>query len=121
MHPSTRLAAVALLTLCLACTGCTTTRFLPVPSAATASNALPQPQSKVTVTLSSGEVRKFKLTGIEADALVGEDVRVPFSDIEKLQETSFSARRTLGLIGGTLVVIAGAVYLALLDYLGDEE
>lgn len=116
-----RIIMIALLSACLAWTGCTTTRFLPVPSAATASDALPQPGSTVTVTLVSGEVRKFKLTTVSADALVGKDVRVPFSDIEKLQEKRFSVQRSLGLIAGAVVVIAGVAYAALLDYLDDEE
>lgn len=119
--PMARFIMIALLSACLACTGCTTTRFLPVPSAATAPDALPQPRSTVTVTLSSGEVRKFRLTTIDADALVGKDVRVPFSNIEKLQETRFSVGRTLGLITGTIVVIVAAAYGALLDDLDDEE
>lgn len=106
-------AAVVLISICLAAAGCTTTRTLPRPAAAIeAQSAGLKPGDKVIVTLASGEVRKFRLTAIEADALVGKDVRIAFADIEKLQSRKVSGRKVAAFVGATVVVIAGALAIA---------
>ncbi len=50
---------------------------------------------------------------IEADALVGKDVRIPFADIQKLQSRKVSGRKVAGIVVATLVVIGGALALAI--------
>jgi hypothetical protein len=107
-------ATVVLASICLAATGCTTTRTLPRPAAAMeVQSAGLEPGDKVIVTLPSGEVRKFRLTAIEADALVGKDERIAFADIQKLQTRKVSGRKVAGIVVATLVVIGGALAMAI--------
>jgi hypothetical protein len=107
-------ALVALISICVAATGCTTTRTLPRPAmAAEAQSAGLRPGDKLIVTLRTGEVRKFRLIAVEADALTGKDVRISFADIEKLQTRKVSGRKVAAIIGATVVVIGGALAIAI--------
>jgi hypothetical protein len=107
VHAGT-LATALLISICLAGTGCTTTRTLPRPQAASdAKSTGLEPGDKVVVTLTSGDVRTFRVTAIEPDALVGENTRVPFADIEKLQRKKISALKTSGAVVGVLAVAFG--------------
>jgi hypothetical protein len=114
---------IALATICLAAAGCTTTRTLPVPRAATqAQTSSIKPGSKIIVTLRSGETRNFRVTAVEPDALVGKDTRIPFADIEKLQEKIVNSGRTVGaVVGGTLLVLGGAFALYVHEVAKNDE
>lgn len=114
MRQTRTAVTTVLIALCLVSTGCTATHMLPVPSATTEPSRLPTPGNKVVVTLQSGEIRRFRLEAVEADALKGKDISVPFTDIEKLQETQFSMKRTSNLVFGTLAAIAAAIYIPIL-------
>lgn len=113
-------AAAVLLGVCLICAGCTTTRYLPAPGA-TASTALPKPGRKLVVTLKSGETREFRLTAIENDALVGKDVRIPFTEIGRIQETRFSLSHTTGLVLGAWGVAIAAVLIKIVTLIDDAD
>jgi hypothetical protein len=107
-------AFVVLICICLSATGCTTTRTLPRPAAGVElQSAGLKAGDKVIVTLTSGQVRSFRLTAIEADALAGKDVRIAFADIEKLQSRKVSGRKVAAIVGATVVVIAGALAIAI--------
>jgi hypothetical protein len=114
-------AAAVLLSFCLICAGCTTTRYLPAPSATTDSTALPKPGRKIIVTLKSGDTREFRLTGIESDALVGKEVRIPFAEIGRIQESRFSLAHTTGLVLGTLAVAIAAVLIKVFTLIDDAD
>jgi hypothetical protein len=113
-----RIIMIALLSACLACTGCTTTRVLPVPDATTDPSRLPKPGHRVVVTLRSGETREFRLETVEADALKGKNVRVPFADIKRIQEKEFHINgTTAGKVIPALAVVALAAMTLLVPWL----
>lgn len=114
-------AVSVLLSFCLMCTGCTTTRYLPAPSATTTATALPKPGRRIIVTLKSGETQEFRLTAIEGDALVGKDVRIPFAEIGRVQESRFSLTRTSGLVLGALAVAVGAALIKFFSVIEDAD
>jgi hypothetical protein len=67
----------------------------------------------VVVKTTSGETRKFTVTGVEDDALVGKDVRVPYADISTLDvRRAGEHKMKTGVIVG-IVVAVGALALAL--------
>lgn len=103
------IAAAMLISLCLAATGCTTTRTLPVPRSAsqTLSSDI-KPGNSVVLTLKSGQTRKLRVTSVEPDALVVKGERIPFADIEKLQRRKFSIIKTAGAVVGAAAVVFGA-------------
>jgi hypothetical protein len=75
VHFLQRVVALVVLTTFLT-TGCASLQ--PVAPAAV------QVGESVVLKTHSGETRKFKVTGVENDALVGENVRVPYADIASL-------------------------------------
>lgn len=69
----------------------------------------------VVVKTTSGQTRKFTVTAVEDDALVGKDVRVPYSEIASLDVARPGEHKKMstGLIVGIVVgVVALAAALA---------
>ena len=68
----------------------------------------------VVVKTTSGQTRKFKVTSVEDDALVGKDVRVPYAEMAKLDVSRAGEHGKLstGMIVGIVVGVA-ALALAL--------
>ena len=68
----------------------------------------------VEVTTRDGEKKRFAVTAVEADALVGQDVRVAYKDMTSLKVERSAAEKptkiALIVIGGLLLV--GALVLA---------
>lgn len=64
----------------------------------------------VVVKTTSGQTRKFTVTSIEDDALVGKDVRVPYSEMASLDVSRAGGHKmSTGLIVG---IVVGVVALA---------
>lgn len=81
---------------------------------------MPRPAVKVgesvVVTNMKGEKQKFTVTAVEADALVGKNVRVPYTDIQALD-----VRRIDGAQTGVVGIVVGVVALVgLLAYFLDH-
>jgi hypothetical protein len=65
---------------------------------------------EVSVTTVDGQKLKFKVTGVEPDALAGAGVRVRYSDIAKLEVRRHDRNETgtvVAVVGGALVVALG--------------
>jgi hypothetical protein len=68
------------------------------------------PGDRVTVTTVRGEKLQFEVVRLDADALVGEDVRVAFEDIATLEVEETDPAKTGGaVLGGVAVVVIGAL------------
>jgi hypothetical protein len=68
----------------------------------------------VEVTTRDGAKNRFKVTAVEADALVGEDVRVAYADMQILRlehGTAEKSGKTIAIVLGAFLV-AGALVLA---------
>ena len=64
----------------------------------------------VVVKTTSGQTRKFTVTSVEDDALVGKDVRVPYSEMASLDVARAGEHKmSTGLIVG---IVVGVVALA---------
>ena len=67
----------------------------------------------VVVKTTSGQTRKFVVTSVENDALVGKDVRVPYAEMASLDVSRAGEHKmSKGLIAGIVVGVV-AVALAL--------
>lgn len=61
----------------------------------------------VVVKTTSGQTRKFTVTAVEDDALVGEGVRVPYAEIASLDASRAGGHKmSTGLIVGIVVGVA---------------
>jgi hypothetical protein len=61
----------------------------------------------VVVKTTAGQTRKFTVTAVEDDALVGKDVRVPYAQIASLETaTAGGHKMSTGLIVGLAVGVA---------------
>jgi len=100
-------AAVCAVTLLLS--GCTTLHDVPVPSGETPPS-LPQVKvgDDVVILTKTLQKKKFTVTAVEADALVGDGVRVAYADMATLGVKQVSKGATTVL----LVTIGVCVYLA---------
>jgi hypothetical protein len=115
--------AVAVLSAALALPACTTLRDVPMP-VSTATTHAPNVHAGdvVRVTLRSGEKKKFKVTVVTSDALLGTNVRVPFEEIQNLQKRENSGWKSAMLISaGAVVVLAGLLMYAILNGLDDGD
>lgn len=63
----------------------------------------------VVVKTTAGETRQFKVTGVENDALVGENVRVPYSEIASVDVRREGEHK---MKPGVIIAIVAAVGLA---------
>lgn len=62
----------------------------------------------VEATTRDGAKKQFKVTAVEADALVGEDVRVAYQDMTSLrvkQEASAESKKTTWLVVGLIAAV----------------
>jgi hypothetical protein len=64
----------------------------------------------VVVKTTSGQTRKFAVTAVDDDALVGNGVRVPYAEIASLQVSRAQHKMKTGVIVG---IVAGVAALAL--------
>jgi hypothetical protein len=62
----------------------------------------------VQITRQDGSEQELKLTAVEADALIGANQRVAFSDIRQLARKQVDGTRTTLLVVGVLAVAAAA-------------
>jgi hypothetical protein len=110
-----------LVSFCFLATSCTTTRPIQFPTAQTP-DARPEVEAgnRVRVTLNSGEIRQFKVTVVEADALAGKDIRVPYKDMRFLEVKKPSTWRSVGLGLGIVAAVAGALLIVFIATFEDE-
>lgn len=94
--------------LCLLLQGCTAMQAAPVPISGSATAAI-QVGDTVEATTRSGEVKRFKVTGVTNEELLGADARVAYAEIADLNVAPRDARRTR-----TIWWILGGVALAAL-------
>ena len=108
MSAESRRRAVALIVMTsFLMTSCTSFQDVQIPTA-DQPTAAPTVQvgETVEVTMRDGAKKKFTVTAVEADALVGQDVQVAYSDMTALrvERADKSGTRTAWIIGGILVV-----------------
>jgi hypothetical protein len=109
------LAALVLITLSIAATGCRTMRPIELSGpAAPKAFAEIEIGDLVAIEMRDGSEHRFEVKGIEGETLVSEvGRRYPRSEIVKLQHESVDAKRTAGLVGS---IVAGyAVMLKLVE------
>ncbi|HEY4645746.1 MAG TPA: hypothetical protein VIH25_05645 [Steroidobacteraceae bacterium] len=99
-----------IVTLNFILTACTSLQGVPLPGPDQPS-ATPAVKvgETVEVTTRAGEKLRFKVTSVETDALVGEEVRVAYADMASLQvERSDGARTGVAawIVGGILLTAA---------------
>ncbi len=115
-------ALVLLISSCFLVTSCATTRVTSFPNEQTP-NAQPDVAvgNTVRATLNTGEVREFKVTAMEADALVGKNIRIPYKDLRFLEVKKMSTWRSVGLAVGIVTGVAIAVLARLVSQIDDES
>lgn len=101
------IAVVALVAMVV---GCTTTRQVN-PDDGLDLTAQVAPEDRVRIVTIDGRELAFEVVAVEADAVVGADVRVERHEIAELEVTSFSPARTAGLVGGTGLTAAAIALL----------
>ena len=84
---------------------------LPGPDQPTAVPAVKVGET-VEVTTRAGETKRFKVTAVESDALVGKDVRVAYKDMTSLQVERSDGAKTgmVAWIVGGVVLTAGLIW-----------
>jgi hypothetical protein len=109
---------VALLSICLVSAGCTTSRTVYLSDAGALATL--EKGDLIDVTLKSGEVRKLKLTAIDANSVSGTDARsrrttvqLALAEVQSLDVRKLSFGKTVSFGSGVLFG-AGALFLALL-------
>jgi hypothetical protein len=107
--PVTRAIAL-IITLVFALTACTSLQGVSMPT--DGKTPAVKVGERVEVTKKSGETIEFRVTAVEPDALVGKDVRVPYSDISILQVERSDPAQT----GATLWIVGGVILVGLLIY-----
>jgi hypothetical protein len=110
MKNRTRVAALLSVAVFLA-TGCTSLQNVPL-SQAQQGSARPNVEvgESVVVTKKDGAKEKFKVSAVNDDALVGQNVRVPYGDIASLQVERSDGSHTKAILIGAAIV--GAIALA---------
>ncbi len=103
-----RAFAVLLAASLIGTSACTSLHVVPL-SGTTAPTPAVEVGDRVVVTRKSGEQQEFKVTGIEADALVGVQTRVAYDDISRLEVRRVDKGKTAGLVSlivGTVLLVA---------------
>ena len=98
-------------------TSCTSLHRVSIPGSET-SAAVPAVQAgdSVVVTTKTGGEKKFTVTAIEPDALVGKDVRVLYADMASLSvKRSSTGKTTLAVV----LVVLGILFLVGLEATDD--
>ena len=112
MNHCTR-AMVLLTTGAFLTTGCTTLQHVPL-QAATSGQAATRPDVKVgesvVVTRNDGQTQKFTVTAVDADAVSGKNVRIPYGDIASLdvRRSDAHANKMALIVGAVVVGVAAA-------------
>jgi hypothetical protein len=109
-------ALIVLLSLCLASTGCTTSRWVNLPQPPGESAPRVDIGEKVTLTMKSAARQRLKVAAVDANTLTGTTldsprgrlVQVSLADVETMTASRFSGGKTLGLAAG---VVAGVLAL----------
>ena len=104
---------VAVVALVAMVVGCTTTRQVS-PTDGVGLAAEVAPEDRVRIVTTDGRELAFAVVAVEADALVGADVRVERHEIAELEVTSYSPARTAGLVGGTGLTVAAIALIVFL-------
>ena len=101
----------------ISCTGCTTLR--PIEGTATElqqrinSGELLKPGDRVVVVTTDNHTHRFAVTAIGAGLIDGKSDSVPVDQIASLERRQFSRARTVALVCGVVLVVAGGiVYIA---------
>lgn len=98
--------------LCLFLQGCTVMQAVPVPQSGSATAAV-QVGDTVEATTRAGAVKRFSVTGVTNEELLGADARVTYSEIASLKvarQDKGKTRTVLWILGGAALValVAGA-------------
>jgi|SRR5882672_5880142 len=104
-----------IITLVFALSACTSLQGVPMPAEPGKTPAV-KVGEQVEVTNKKGETLKFRVTALEPDALVGKNVRVPYTDISILQVERTDPAQT----GVTVWIVAGVILTGLLIYALDH-
>jgi hypothetical protein len=101
---------IALLcTLSFLLTSCTTLQGVRIPGATTPTSlATAQVGDKVVVTLKTGETKTFRVTAVEPDALVGEDLRIAYADMSTVSVKRMHVEHTVLVVATIGLVLAVA-------------
>ena len=114
MRATTSHRAGSLLVItCFLLTSCTSLQGVPLPGPdqPTATPAVKVGET-VEVTTRAGETKRFKVTAVESDALVGDNVRVAYKDMTSLQVERSDGAKTgmVAWIVGGVVLTAGLIW-----------
>ncbi len=92
-------------------TGCTSLQAVPLAQSSQGS-ARPNVEvgESVVVTKKDGAKQKFKVSAVNDDALVGQNVRVPYADMASLQVERSDGSHTKAILIGAAIV--GAIAIA---------
>jgi hypothetical protein len=118
-----RIPLVALLSLCLTCTGCSTLRPVDIPASIT-QESLPAVKAGdyVEIVLRSGGEKKFRVTAVTVEGVQGKNDYVAYADITLLEVRKVSALRTGGVVLGAIAAVAVIGFAILMSaYLSGEE
>lgn len=98
-------------------TSCTSLHRVSIPGAETTAAApAVQVGDSVVVNTRAGAEKKFKVTAIEPDALVGKDVRVPYNDMASLSVRQTSTGKTTLAV---VLIVLGILIIVGTDALAD--
>ncbi|KGJ99086.1 hypothetical protein [Thalassotalea sp. ND16A] len=65
---------------------------------------------EVLVVTKQGVTHEFIIKAINSDAIAGDEVKIPFTDIEKMNKKEFSLLKTGGAVGGTWIILSILVF-----------
>ena len=68
---------------------------------------------KVRVATSTGEVYDFKVTAVTNQQILGDGIQIPIEDVVAIETREFSVGKTAALAGGTVLLWAVIVAVAL--------
>jgi hypothetical protein len=120
-------ALIALLSICLVLAGCTAPRTVYLSDAGALASL--EEGDRVDVTLKSGEVRKLKLTAIDATSLTGTalnarqrrtTVQLALAEVQSIDLKKFSLGKAASF-GSGILVGAGALLFVLLAASHDDD
>ena len=68
---------------------------------------------KIKVATTDGEVYDFKVTAVTNQQILGDEIKIPIDEVVAIETREFSAGKTAALAGGTVVLWAIIVAVAL--------
>jgi hypothetical protein len=109
---------VAILVSCLLCTGCTTTKQVPLSPMPSSSQWSREPGRKAIVELRNGERLSGTIVAVDDNGLTlrtpsGSIRGIAFQDMASLQTRRLSWGRTAAAVGGAILVLGAAFIEAL--------